>query len=476
MSNSKPANMPIEILIVDDIPANLRVLSDALEPEDYRIIAAPSGEVALQIVERTLPDLIILDIVMPGLDGYETCRQLKKNKLTRNIPVIFVTAKGETEDIVEGFQIGGADYITRPFEKEEVLARVKNHLEISRLTNELRETTEALLEKNRKLEQEMARREQAEKERDEARDARNKSDERLSLISEQEAKRWGIESFIGKSKTIGGILDSIRQLHHTDMTNVLITGESGTGKELIARSIHFGGTRAEAPFIPVNCSAIPAELAESELFGHVKGAFSGAIFARRGCFEIADGGTLFLDEIGDMPGALQTKLLRVLEDGCFMPVGATHERHVDVRILSATNSDLETKIAEGAFRSDLYFRLAGFRVDIPPLREHPEDIPLLTDHFLGLFAADMGTQKPVLGQEALTALISYSFPGNVRELKNIMEHALIESSGSIIQPKHLHFLTTYNVASVASDFTDEPLTGRERRELLGRYSGTIYGS
>jgi DNA-binding NtrC family response regulator len=442
MRRSKKEETSAEILIVDDVPANLRILSDALEPEGYQILAAPSGEVALQIVKRAMPDLIILDVLMPGIDGFETCRKLKESESTRNIPVIFVTAKGETQDVVEGFRTGGVDYITKPFEKEEVLSRVRNHLEISRLTRELRQMASELLEKNRELEQEIIKREQAEKDRDEAEDARRKSDERLSLISEQEAKRWGIEGFIGKSKTVADILDNIRRLHNTDTTHVLVTGESGTGKELIARAIHFGGIRARGPFIPVNCSAIPAELAESEFFGHVKGAFTGAISARRGYFEMADGGTLFLDEIGDMPVELQAKLLRVLEDGLFTPVGGTRERRVDIRILSATNTDLEARIEEGTFRSDLYFRLARFRVDVPPLREHPEDIPLLTDHFLNLFAAEMGIRKPDLSQEALVALTSYSFPGNVRELKNVMERALIESRGTTIQPEHLHFLST----------------------------------
>jgi DNA-binding NtrC family response regulator len=433
MGKNKSEQIMSKILIVDDIPANIGILSNALEPEGYEILAASNGEAALRAARLNLPDVIILDVLMPGIDGLETCRRLKKDESTRDIPVIFVTAKGETEDIIEGFRVGGVDYIPKPYEKEEILVRVQNHLKISTLTKEL-------VAKNRKLEREIARREKAESERDQAEDARRKADDRLSLISEQEANHWGIAAFVGRSRTIKGILREIRQLHNTGTTSVLITGESGTGKELIARAIHFGGPRAKAAFIPVNCTAIPAELADSLFFGHVKGAFTGATSDRKGYFDLADGGTLFLDEIGDMPADTQAKLLRVLEDGSIMPIGARREKLVDVRVIAATNADLKTKMDEGKFRDDVYFRLAAFPVHIPPLREHPEDIPLLVDHFLGLFATEMGIQRPQMDQEALSALKSYFFPGNVRELKNVIERALIESGGVRIQLEHLHLL------------------------------------
>ena len=417
------------ILIVDDIPTNLNILRKALEPEGYDISVAPNGEVALKIATRASLDLILLDVVMPGIDGFETCRQLKQNESTQDIPVIFVTAaRDETESIVEGFRVGGVDYITRPVEKEELLVRVKTHLKINRLTKKL-------LQKNRELQQEITKREQAE-------NALQTADEQLSMISHREAERWGIEGFVGQSKTIGKILSDIRKLHHAGTMPVLITGESGTGKELIARAIHFGGPRAKGPFIPVNCSAIPHDLAESTLFGHVRGAFTGANKDRKGYFELANDGTLFLDEIGDMPIGLQAKLLRVLEDGCVIPVGGMREKRVDVRILAATNVDLQPKIAEGTFRNDLYYRLAGFTVDAPPLRDRKEDIPLLAHHFLRMFATEMGMEVPLLSTETLAALEAYHFPGNVRELKNIIERALIESGGAEIQPEHLHFIHT----------------------------------
>jgi transcriptional regulator with PAS, ATPase and Fis domain len=221
-----------------------------------------------------------------------------------------------------------------------------------------------------------------------------------------------------------------------------MTGESGTGKELIARGIHYGGPRAGAPFVPVNCVAIPEDLAESMFFGHLKGSFTGATGDRKGYFELAHGGTLFLDEIGDMPLILQAKLLRVLEDGIVTPVGSAGGKAVDVRILAATNVDLHTKIATGAFRQDLYFRLARFTVVTPPLRERREDVALLASHFLNLFATEMGIKAPHLTPEALAALESYHFPGNVRELKNVIERSLIESGGGKIQQQHLHLIPT----------------------------------
>ena len=233
-------------------------------------------------------------------------------------------------------------------------------------------------------------------------------------------------------------------------TGVLITGESGTGKELIARAIHFGGARKEAPFVPVNCHAMPAELVESMLFGHVRGAFTGAVADRAGYFEAADGGTLFLDEIGDMPPELQGKLLRVLEDGEVWRVGARAGKRVDVRVLAATNANLQRKIQDGAFRQDLYFRLARFTVTAPPLRERREDIPLLARHFLKLFAAEMGREAPALSPEAAERLGGYDYPGNVRELKNLIERALIESGGTEIRPRHLHFVSGDKTEAVST--------------------------
>lgn len=417
---------PIQILIVDDIAANRSLLGQTLEPAGYDVLLVPNGEAALNVAKRAKPSLILLDIMMPGINGFETCRQLKQQEETRDIPVIFITSKDDTDSILQGFHVGGVDYITRPFQQEVVLARVKNQLRIHMLTAQL-------IQKNRQLQDEITKRVQAEG--DLAR-----ADERLAMISDQESQHWGIDGFISQSATISTILHDVRQLQHADKVSVLITGESGTGKELIARAIHFGGSRSKKPFIALNCSAIPRDLAESTLFGHVRGAFTGATGARKGYFELAEGGTLFLDEIGDMPYELQAKLLRVLEEHRFIPVGGAQERAVDVRIISATNQQLQSRIAQGAFRQDLYFRLAEFPVEVPPLRERTGDIPLLVNHFLKLFAAEMGRECPRMCPEALEALQYYSFPGNVRELKNIVEHAMIKSGGVDILPTHLYLL------------------------------------
>jgi DNA-binding NtrC family response regulator len=414
------------VLIIDDTPANIRLLTDALEPRGYEILAAAGGDAGLKIAARARPDLILLDVVMPGLNGFETCRALKENEALRDIPVLFITAKGETQNVLQGFRAGAVDYILKPFQGEEVVSRVETHLRISRLTREL-------AARNAELEAEIVRRRAAE-------DAREVSEEKLSTLTAREAQRWGVAGFTGRSKVLARILEDIERLQHFGRTSVLITGESGTGKELVARAIHHRSPRAAAPFVAVNCVAVPGELAESVFFGHVKGAFTGATTDRKGYFELADGGTLFLDEIGDMPATLQAKLLRVLEDGEVTPVGAMQPRKVDVRVLAATNAELPVKIAEGAFRQDLFFRLARFTVETPPLRERPEDIAVLAAHFLELFAAEMGRTPPALTPEALAMLEAHPFPGNVRELKNAIERALILSGGAPIRREHLQLL------------------------------------
>jgi len=415
-----------KVLIIDDTPANLNLLSAALEPRGYEVFAAPGGEAGLKIAARVRPDLILLDVVMPGRDGFAICRELKADDATREIPVLFITARHETAAVLNGFRVGAVDYILKPFQPEEVLGRVETHLKISRLTRELQA-------RNAELETEIARRRRAE-------DARERADARLSTLSSREAQRWGLAAFIGRSRMMRKIMEDIERLHHFSQTSVLITGESGTGKELVARAIHHGSPRAAGPFIPVNCVAIPAELAESMLFGHLKGSFTGATSDRKGWFELADGGTLFLDEIGDMPAALQAKLLRVLEDGEITPVGAAQAKRVDVRVVSATNADLSAKIASGDFRQDLYFRLARYLVETPPLRERPEDVPVLAGHFLEMFSAEMGMTPPALTSEAVAWLTSYAFPGNVRELKNLMERALISSGGEAIRREDFQVL------------------------------------
>jgi DNA-binding NtrC family response regulator len=407
-----------KILLVDDQPANLDVLRLLLEAQGCKVLLAPSGQVALKNASRARPDLILLDVMMPGMDGYEVCARLKADPDTADIPVIFITARDLEDDVVHGFEAGAVDYVAKPFKDQEVLRRVRTHVHLHQLNREL-------LAKNEQLESEITR--------------RTRLDNRLSMISQQEEERWGLEGFVGESPTIQRIFEEIRLMQENAATSVLIAGESGTGKELIARAIHFGGSRRDGPFVAVNCAAMPRGLAESQLFGHVRGAFTGAAADRPGHFELAHEGTLFLDEVGEMSLDLQPKLLRVLEDGEVWPVGAKAARQVDVRILAATNADLQQRLGEGSFRQDLYFRLARFTVTAPPLRQRQEDIPLLARHFLRFFAAEMGCEPPELSTAVLEALTSYPFPGNVRELKNVIERALIESRGGQILPRHLHF-------------------------------------
>jgi DNA-binding NtrC family response regulator len=426
---SKPAS----VLIVDDTPENLEILIEQLENTGFNVSVVPNAEEGIELAKKIIPDIILLDVLMPGMDGFETCRRLKQLAALRDIPIIFITALTEQVDKITGFEVGGVDYITKPFQYEEVLVRINTHLTHYHQKLQLAKKNAALILANRKLKQEMNRRQQAE-------DALQTADAQLSALSQQEAEHWGIAAFIGQSKTIKMILKDIRCLQDVEKTSVLILGESGSGKELVARAIHFGGLRASRPFIPVNCSAIPPELADSAFFGHLRGSFTGALNNRKGHFEVAQGGTLFLDEIGDMPLSLQAKLLRTLEDGQITPLGSSQSKPVDVRIIAATNIDLQAKVAAGEFRKDLYFRLAAYIVTVPPLRERKKDIVLLAEHFLSLFALEMGQKKTVLTRQALVALENYHFPGNVRELKNIIEHALLRSGGKPIQLEHLYFV------------------------------------
>jgi len=421
------------VLVVDDIAANRNVLGETLEKENYEVLLAPDGETALKVCQKALPEIILLDVMMPGLDGFETCRRLKANPATSSIPVIFISAQNETKSMVNGFQAGGVDYITKPFQAEEVLIRVRTHLLNHRLTREVVEKNRELETINARLREEIGRREQAES-------CLELADAKLSLITEQEIERWGLPAFVGRSQAMREVINEIRKLQPTDNTTVLIRGESGTGKELVARALHFSGRRSRHPFIAVNCAAIPGDLAESLFFGHVKGAFSGAHENRKGYFEMADGGTLFLDEIGDMPLTLQAKLLRTLEDGSFMPVGATGERRADVRVLAATNVNLPERIESGGFRKDLYFRVTGYDIELKPLRERREDVELFIAHFLKRFAGELKLVAPALSSDAHQALMDYEYPGNIRELKSIIERALIESGGKTIEECHLHLL------------------------------------
>ena len=424
------------VLIVDDQPHNLDVLISYLADARLQLAVATRGEEAVDLAAHLRPDLILLDVMMPGIDGFETCRRIRALPDGSRPAVIFMSALSDPDSRVQGFAAGAIDYLSKPLHREEVLARIQAQLTIRQQQQLLEERNHQLQELNTALQAQIDQREAAEAEL-------VKTGATLSTLTRQEAERWGLDAFVGQSLPIRQLLEQLRSLQHAPDTSVLVLGESGTGKELVSRAIHFGSQRAGKPFIAVNCAAIPSELADAEFFGHSKGAFTGATHERAGLFEQADGGTLFLDEIGDMPLPLQTRLLRVLEDGQVTPLGSNRSRHVNVRVVAATHADLQEQVLQKQFRQDLYFRLAGYRLHLPPLRQRRDDIPLLVQHFIQQLGRQMGRRDQVgIHPRALAALCQYDFPGNVRELRNIMEFALIASRHGEIDLPHLHFMHT----------------------------------
>ncbi|MEW6751324.1 MAG: sigma-54 dependent transcriptional regulator [Candidatus Latescibacterota bacterium] len=370
------------ILVVDDHPSNVKALRARLEAEGYQVLEALNGLDALLQAQQGAPDLVLLDVMMPGMDGYEVCRRLKAQTGAGFLPVILVTARTETDAVVAGLQAGADEYVPKPFEPAELLARVRSMLRIRRLWDE-----------NRQLRQEVA-------------------------------GRHCLEQLVGQSPAMQRLGALLSKVIDSSVT-VLLLGETGTGKEAIARCVHYQGPRRDGRFVAVNCGALSEGLLDSELFGHRRGAFTGATEDRAGLFEAADEGTLFLDEIGDTSPGLQVKLLRVLQEGEFTRVGETQARHTRARVVAATNRDLEADVCAGRFRQDLYYRLSVFPITVPPLRARRQDIPLLAAHFAERHAARAGRPVPLLTPEALTALGRYDWPGNVRELENEIERALV---------------------------------------------------
>jgi formate hydrogenlyase transcriptional activator len=380
------------VLIVDDQPLNIDLLEQELAGAGYRTVAARSGDAAIALAREAAPDLILLDVMMPGIDGYETCRRLKANEATKSIPVVFLTALKETFEKVRAFEIGAVDYVTKPFESEELLARVGVHVALRREI-----------------------------------EAHRRSKATIHALVEQ-ARSEAEGALIGDAPALVRIREQITQVALTDST-VLVIGETGTGKELVARAVHEQSRRRERPLVKLNCAALPRELVESELFGHEKGAFTGAVAQRRGRFELADGGSLLLDEVGELPLEAQSKLLRVLQEREFERVGGTRSLRVDVRLIAATHRDLQAEVSAGRFRADLYYRLNVFPLVLPPLRERRDDIPRLIEHVARRIARRIGHPFDGVAPAFTAAACAYDWPGNVRELENVIERSLIVSRG-----------------------------------------------
>ena len=380
--------MKPSILVIDDDASLRRVLEYNLQDAGYQVFSAASGEEGLKRFAEETPALVITDMKMPGMDGMQVLKAIKER--SPETLVIMVTAFGTVDVAVDAMKAGAYDYITKPFNRDELRLTVAKALQFRGLAAE-----------NRRLKDELA----------------DKADYR---------------TIVGTSKAMERVFEIVRKVADTE-ASILITGESGTGKELVARSIHHHSSRRHAPFIAINCAAIPRDLLESELFGHVKGAFTGAIKDKAGKFMLADGGTLFLDEVGELPLELQPKLLRALQEKVIEPVGGTKEQRLDVRIVAATNLDMDKALADASFREDLYYRLAVIPVHLPSLRERREDITLLLRYFCGKHRAD----AVVFDAGATAALNAYRWPGNVRELENLVERLLIMRSGDTITSEDL---------------------------------------
>lgn len=380
------------ILIVDDEKNYLVVLEALLGPEGYETVTADNAEEGLRLIRESDLDLVITDMKMPKMSGLELLEASKE--LKPDLPVIIMTAYGTIEMAVEAMKKQAYDYITKPFKNEELKLTVKKALHNYRLIQENR------------------------------------------LLSEALSDRYSYGNIIGKSKPMLKIYDMIRKVGPSK-ASVLITGPSGTGKELIAKAIHYDSPRKDRPFITLNCGALTETLLESEIFGHEKGAFTGAVAMKKGRFELADGGTLFLDEVGDMPLSLQVKLLRTLQEMEFERVGGTRTIKVDVRVLSASNRDIKEDVAEGVFREDLFYRLNVIHIEVPPLSERVEDIRLLVDHFIQKYRQDGAKERMELSPETWKALYNHTWPGNVRELENVIERAVVLNPGGIIELEDL---------------------------------------
>jgi two-component system response regulator PilR (NtrC family) len=381
-----------KILVADDEQSMREFLDIMLKKEGYKVSLASNGEEVAKLVENDLFDLVLLDIRMPKLDGISSLRKIKA--CAPETVVIMITAYASADTAIKAMKEGAYDYITKPFKVEEIKLIIKNALEKKNLQKE------------------------------------------NILLKQVVRDRFHFGNIIGQSPKMVALYDLLEKVSPTK-TNILITGESGTGKELVAKAIHYNSPRRDKPFVTLNCGAIPESLIESELFGHMKGAFTDAIATKKGLFEVADEGTIFLDEISELPLLMQVKLLRVLQDKEFKRVGGTDDIRVDVRIIAATNKDLEEGVKEKRFREDLFYRLNVIQIKLPPLRDRKEDVQILANHFLKKYSQELSKSISKISPEALQVLLNYEYPGNVRELQNIIERAVALEGSPELTPHNL---------------------------------------
>ncbi|HTU35450.1 MAG TPA: sigma-54 dependent transcriptional regulator [Candidatus Acidoferrum sp.] len=427
MVADKPA-----ILVVEDEAKMRRLLELQLADEGFVAQTAPDGETGLQMLGKQPYDLIVTDFKLPGMNGLEFLQSAKR--IDAQCPIVIMTAYGTVESAVEAMKAGASDYVLKPFSLAELVLVIRKELDAKQLRDENRSLREAL------------------------------------------GLKYKYDNIVAQSEKMQAVLRLAERVAPTNAT-VLIGGESGVGKDLIARAIHQHSQRASGPFIKINSTAIPETLLESELFGYEKGAFSGATTSKPGKFELADKGTLFLDEIGDIPAAIQVKLLRVLQEREFERLGGTKTLKVDVRLIAATNRDLRAALEEGTFREDLYYRLNVVAIDIPPLRDHKEDIPGLVDFFLQKYAKEIGRPAPKISSSALKLMIDFHWPGNIRELENVIQRAVTLSESAAIEPADIHLDVPTPKANAASNhflppgMTLDQWEDQAIREALHRANG-----
>lgn len=423
--------MKSRILVVDDEESIREFLEIMLKKEGYEVSTAEDGQKAKEILQKKSFDMVISDLQMPNVTGIELLKHVKESY--PDTVFMLITAFGTTETAVEAMKMGAYDYVTKPFKIDEVRMNIANALRSQNLEVEVR------------------------------------------VLKKELVKEYSFQNMIGNSSAMHAIFDLIKRVSHAT-TNILVTGESGTGKEVIAKSIHYSGPLKDKPFVTINCGAIPENLMESEMFGHKKGSFTGAVVDKTGLFEVANGGTLFLDEVGELPPSVQVKLLRAIQERIIRRVGATEDTKVDVRIIAATNRNLEDMVQKGTFRQDLFYRLNVINIKSPALRDRADDIPLLANHFLKKYNEKLGKNILSISEEAMDILKKYNYPGNVRELENMIERTVALEAGSTILPESLppmvntssgRKMASSNEIEVGEDGLDlDKVIGQIEKEIL----------